>query len=94
MNDSWKQDPRLQSMNPEKIKFLADFAEQLNGTPKDQVLAGFIAMSAEASRKNITFSNQETNLITDILLSHMSASDRNRANMFRAFTQKMTSGRG
>ena len=51
MNDQWKQDPRLKAMNPEKIRFLEDFAAQLSGTPKDQVLTRFIAMSSEAQRQ-------------------------------------------
>ncbi len=94
MNNDWKQDPRLKSMNPEKIKFLTDFVEQLNGAPKDQALARFIAMSTQASQKNISFSDQETNLLTDILLSHMNSSDKSRLDMFRALTQKMTFRRG
>lgn len=94
MNNNWKEDPRLKSMDPGKIKFLTDFVERLNGTPKNQVLASFIAMSAEANQKNITFSDQETRLLTDILLSHMSSADKGRLDMFRTLTQKMTSGRG
>lgn len=94
MNNDWRQDPRLKSMNPEKIKFLTDFVEQLNGTPKEQVLARFITMSAQASQQNIKFSDQETRLLTDILISHMSSSDRTRLDLFRTLTQKMTSGRG
>lgn len=94
MNNDWRQDPRLKSMNPEKIKFLTDFVEQLNRTPKDQVLARFITMSTQASQQNIKFSDQETRLLTDILISHMSSSDRTRLDMFRTLTQKMTSRRG
>ena len=54
MNDTWKQDPRLKSMNPEKIKFLTDFTEHLNQTPKDQMMARFLSLSAEARQKNIS----------------------------------------
>ena len=94
MNNDWKQDPRLKSMNPEKIKFLTDFVEQLNGAPKDQALARFIAMSTQASQKNISFSDQETKLLTDILISHLSSADKGRFDMFRTLSQKMAPGRG
>lgn len=83
MNDQWKQDPRLKAMNPEKIQFLEEFAKQLNDTPKDQVLARFIAMSSEAQRRNISFSQQETTLLTDILISHMDPALKSRLNLFR-----------
>lgn len=83
MNDQWKQDPRLKAMNPEKIQFLEDFAKQLNDTPKDQVLARFIAMSSEAQRRKISFSQQETALLTDILISHMDPAVKSRLNLFR-----------
>lgn len=83
MNDQWKQDPRLKAMNPEKIQFLEEFAKQLNDTPKDQVLARFIAMSSEAQRRKISFSQQETALLTDILISHMDPAVKSRLNLFR-----------
>ena len=94
MNDAWKQDPRLKSMDPEKLKFLTDFAEQLSKTPKNQVLARFIALSTEAQSRNITFSDQETKLLTDILIGHLSASDKSRLDMLRTLSQKMAPGRG
>ena len=94
MNEAWKQDPRLKSMKPEKVKFLTDFAEQLSNTPNDQVLARFIALSAEARSRNITFSDQETKLLTDILISHLSSADKGRFDMFRTLSQKMAPGRG
>ena len=87
MNDSWKQDPRLKSMNPEKIKFLTDFAEQLNTTPKDQMLARLIAFSAEARRRNISFSDQETRLLTDILINYLTPADRSRFDRLRSMTR-------
>lgn len=83
MNDQWKQDPRLKAMNPEKIQFLEEFAKQLNDTPKDQVLARFIAMSSEAQRRKISFSQQETALLTDILISHMDPAVKSRLDLFR-----------
>ena len=83
MNDQWKQHPRLKAMNPEKIRFLEDFAAQLSGTPKDQVLTRFIAMSSEAQRRNISFSQQETTLLTDILISHMDPAVKSRLNLVR-----------
>ncbi|MCI8887233.1 MAG: hypothetical protein HFG70_04025 [Hungatella sp.] len=94
MNDTWKQDPRLRSMNPEKIQFLADFAQELNQTPKDQTLAKFIALSSQAQSRGITFSDQETKLLTDILLHHLTPADKSRFDMLYTLSQKLASRRG
>ena len=94
MNDAWKQDPRLKSMNPEKIKFLTDFTEQLNRTPKDQMMARFLSLSTEASQKNISFTDQETKLLTEILLTHMNPADKGKMDMLRTLSQKLAFRRG
>lgn len=94
MNDAWKQDPRLASMNPEKLEFLTDFAKQLGSAPKDQSLARFISWSTEAQNRGITFSDQEAKLLTDILISHLSSAEKGRFDLFRTLSQKMTSRRG
>lgn len=94
MNDDWKNDPRLKDMNPEKIRFLSDFADRLNNTPGDQLLSCFLSVTAEAAGRNMTFSDEETGLLTDILIQYMSPEDRGRLDMLRMLSKKMASGRG
>lgn len=88
MNNDWQNDPRLKNMAPEKVRFLIDFADQLNNAPKDQVLSRFLTLTAEAGNKNISFSEEETGLLTDILTGYLSPADRNRLDMFRMLSQK------
>jgi len=94
MNSDWLKDPRLKSMNPEKVQFLIHFTQQLNSTPKDQALSRFLALTAEAGSKNISFSNEETSLLTDILMGFLDPADRGRLDMFRMLSQKAASRHG
>lgn len=88
MNNDWKKDPRLKSMAPEKVRLLIDFADQLNSTPKDQILPRFLSLTAEINSKNISFSPEETGLLTDILTGYLSPADKSRLDMFRMLSQK------
>ena len=88
MNTDWLNDPKMKSMAPEKVRFLTDFARQLNNTPKDQLLPRFLSLTAEAGSKNISFSPEETGLLTDILTGHLSPADKSRLDMFRMLSQK------
>ena len=88
MNNDWQKDPRLKTMAPEKIQFLIDFSQQLNNAPKDQVLPRFLSLTAEAGNKNISFSGEETGLLTYILTGYLSPADRSRLDMFRMLSQK------
>lgn len=94
MNNAWKQDPRLKSMNPEKIQLLSDFTEQLNKTPKDQMLVKFFALSAEANNRNISFSDQETSLLAEILINYVNPAERNKIDMLRMLSKKLASKGG
>lgn len=94
MNGDWQNDPRLKSMNPEKVQFLISFAQQLGNAPKDQVLSRFLSLTAEAGSKNISFSNEETSLLTEILMGSMNPADRGRLDMLRMLSQKAASRRG
>ena len=42
MMSQWQEDPRLQSLDPEKLQFLTQFLEQLEHTPRSQLLSRFL----------------------------------------------------
>lgn len=88
MDHKWQQDPRLKSMNPEKIKFLTDFAEQTANIRKDQLFNRLLSLSMEAEQQNISFTNQETALVTEILFSHMNPLERKKLDMLRMLSRR------
>ena len=50
-SDSWKQDPRLKQMAPEKLNYLTSFADQVTRLSRGQILPAFMSMQADAAQK-------------------------------------------
>ncbi len=86
---SWKNDPRVRSMDPEKIRFLEEFAGQIQHTPGPQLINRFLSVNGEAQKRGISFSDRETGLLTDILLEHMPPKDRQKLELLRMLSQRI-----
>jgi len=93
MNDDWKCDTRVQKMDPKKIEFLTAMTAKIQQTPKDHLLNQFMMLNAEAAKKGISFSNQETELLSEILIAYINPADRGRLNLLRTLSRKLASGR-
>lgn len=89
MDNSWKQDPRVKKMNPEKIQFLTDFAEKIEKSPKNQLSTIFMSLTMEANTKGIHFSDQETDLLVSILTNKMNPEDRKKLDMLKLLSKKL-----
>ncbi|MDO4267556.1 MAG: hypothetical protein Q4C73_03705 [Eubacteriales bacterium] len=87
--DSWKQDPRLKQIDPEKLQYITDFAGKLSSIPKEQLPTALAALQMDAAQKNIRFSNQETDLLVSILTSGMSPGEKKRLEALRLLAKKM-----
>ena len=48
MEQSWKNDPRLSAMDPQKLDLLIAFSKRLAKTPKGQLLGEFVSLNLEA----------------------------------------------
>ncbi len=92
-NAGWKNDPRIQAMNPEKIRFLDEFVGQIQRTPRPQLMNRFLSINMEAQKRGISFSSQETELLTDILLDYMSPEDKGRLDLLRMLSRKIGSAK-
>ncbi len=87
MNANWKQDPRLKTMNPQKLSMLTEFAKRVETTPKDQLLPTLLNLNAEASRKGIQFNDQETDLLITIMSANMGPNEQKRMDTLRMFSK-------
>lgn len=85
----WKQDPRLNGMDPDKLKFITDFADRLRTLPKNQIFPSFMSMQAEARHKEIHFTNSETDLLVSILCADMTPEEKKKVQTLRMLAQKM-----
>lgn len=74
MNDNmkWMEDARISDIPKVKLDFLQKiFFESKNLTQKEQ-LPFFMALAGRAKRDNISFSQDEINLIMDVIKDHSS----------------------
>ncbi len=92
MTNDWRKDPRIQTMNQEKIEFLAALTARIQQTPKNQLLNQFLLLNMEATKKGISFSDQETELLTEILVGYMNPADRGKLDFLRKMSKKLASG--
>ena len=87
MNEHWRQDPRLQGMNSQKLKYLADLAAQVEKTPKNKLLPLFMSISAGSSQMD--FSDSETDLLVSILTADMSKEEKKKLDTLRMLSRKL-----
>ncbi|HIX16215.1 MAG TPA: hypothetical protein H9740_10940 [Candidatus Hungatella pullicola] len=91
MNNNWKQDPRLNSMDPNKIALLSEFAKKVETAPKNQLIQTLLALNLEAREKNVSFSDQETELLLSILSAGMSPAERKRMDTLKMISKSLIS---
>lgn len=91
MNTAWKQDPRLRTMDPEKLKYLSNLAETVERTPKDKLMPLFMSMAAGSSQYH--FSDDETDLLVSIMTARMSPAEKKRVEMLRSLSRRLGAGK-
>ncbi len=73
--------PALKSISDDKINFLLQFAnENKDKKPKDMIPL-FLAASASAQKKGMTFSGTEANLILEIMKQNMNEEEKKKTDM-------------
>lgn len=84
MHASWKDDPRLKTMEPGKLKLLLSFAESLEQTPNEHKMAVLLSLQKRAAEERLTFSPEETELLFTILTKDMPPGERQKLQMIRS----------
>ena len=83
MHDSWKNDPRLKTMDQKKLTLLMSFAESLEQTPNEHKMAILLSLQKRAAEEYLTFSPEETELLFTILTKDMPPGERQKLQMIR-----------
>jgi uncharacterized protein (UPF0216 family) len=74
--NSYDDDPRLQKMDPKKLKFLDQMSDELK--QKKQVLPFLLAVTAAANERGISFSDEEAEMIIEHIYPNQTAEDQKR----------------
>ncbi|MGL5437373.1 MAG: hypothetical protein ACRDBO_18665 [Lachnospiraceae bacterium] len=87
--NDWKQDPRLNQMNKEKLDYLTDMVSQIQTMKKDQLMTAFAAMQMDSMKKGMNFTSEETDLLASVITAEMSPAEKKRMESLRTLAKKM-----
>ena len=66
-NGDWKNNPRLNGMDKNKLDLLQSLAEQGNGKSASDMLPFLMSAAAQGKSKGLNFSSQEIDTIIEVL---------------------------
>lgn len=75
MNEQWKSNPALKGIDATKLQFITELASQTQNTKKEALLPLLLGMTNKANSKGINFTNNETDLLVNILSANMSSEE-------------------
>lgn len=81
--------PSLKDINPQKLQILNEVLSNAAGKTTNELLPYFMAASKQADSKGMSFSNQETDLIINLLTQNMNEAEKARINSIRRLTMLM-----
>ncbi len=93
MDDSWKNDPRLKTMDKEKLELLTRFAAQAGQSKKEELPQTLMAIHLEAQKQGIHFNDKETALLINILSAHMTPKEKKKVDLLKMISQKLMAGK-
>ena len=83
--------PLLKDINPQKMQILGEILSQAGNKSSNELLPYFMAASQKASSMGVAFSNQETDLIIDLLTQNMTDAEKARINSIRKLAMLVSS---
>lgn len=92
-NNSWMDSPILSDISEEKMEILTKIIEGGANMEPRQMLTYFMQESNRASQKGIYFSDNETDLILNVLTENMSPSEIRKINSIRRMVNTMSKRR-
>lgn len=78
-----KNDPRLKNIDATKLDILNEVLSKAGDKSKNELLPYFMAASKQAEAMGMSFSNEETDLIMELLTKDMSDAEKARINYIR-----------
>ena len=89
-NMDWINNSNLQKINPQKLLLLNQLLGQANFKSKEELIPFFIAASSKASDMGMTYTEDETNLIINVLKENMSEEEKTKIETIRNLAKMIT----
>ena len=87
--EGWKDDPRLKSVNPDRLAMLTSFAKELAEAPADRKISIFLSISQKANATGTTYTPEERELLVSVLTENMSKEEKAKVQLIRNLASKM-----
>lgn len=88
MDDLLKDNPLLKGMDPEKLKFLMNFAQKDKPSNMKDAMPFLLANMNIAKKQNINFSKPEIQLIAELLSKDLSPAEKSKVNRIMSMMLK------
>ncbi len=85
-------DPRIQrNIAPQKLLLLTQLSSQVNIQSKEDLIPFFLNASSKAKSMGISFNDQETEIILNVIASHLTAGDQAKFETIKLLAKMLTS---
>lgn len=90
MTTNWMDDPSLVHIDKEKLLFLQSLVFESQNLSKEQLLPFLMAIAKRGKDNNITFTDDEMNVITAVIRSHAAPAEIDKINKLMALRKSRT----
>lgn len=89
---SWKEHPALKKMDSKKLQWLEALAAQTGKQNPDNLLPFLLAVNANAQKRGIQFTDEETDVILCVLKENMTPQEQKKVDSLRKMLAGMNRG--
>lgn len=89
-NNDWINNPKLKNIDQKKLKMLIQLTEAAKTKDSDKLLPFFIDVTRKANSLGITFNDDETEVILNVLKTRMSPEDIKKIEMIKNLSRMIT----
>lgn len=92
-SNDWMRDPKLKGISPEKLNLLTALLSQANGKSQNELIPFFLAATQKANAQGVSFNENETDMILNVLKQNMSKEEQEKIDTIRRLSTFMV-GKG
>lgn len=85
---TWMNHPAMKNIDARKLAVLVDLANEAEGKSPDKALPLFIAANAKMKALGLNFTNEESDLMIEIVTTDLSPKEKQRVEMMRKMIPK------
>lgn len=84
-------DERLSQMDSARLKKLSEYAKELSECPPNKKMDVFLSIQRKARQESFSFSDEERELLLQVLTEHMTPEEKKRIELIRKLASKLPS---